>query len=158
MLYFVSIDGTSGLANKLTNATNALTGIMAYALTMLPPDITGLINNIAQDLLKEEHKKQIKKQLAEDVLELVAHRLNQRVCVLNSLIMTRWEDKHIAIYNDELGRHNHQDFDYYLPSPAEADWEYLKSVYFFNGFVHRNMHLQDLLHDQERYLFTMREP
>ena len=131
---------------------------MAYALTMLPPDITGIINNMAQDLLQEEHKMQLKKQLAEDVRELVGHRLEQRICFLNSFIMTKWEDKEIAIYNDGLGRHNHEDFDFFLPSPAEADWEYLKAVYYFNGFVHRNMHLQDLLDDQARFLFTTREP
>ncbi len=126
---------------------------------MLPSDITGTINNMAQDLLQEEErKKQLKKQLAEDVRKLLGHRLEQRIYFLNSLIMTKWEDKEIAIYNDELGRHNHEDFDFFLPSPAEADWEYLKAVYYFNGFVHKNMHLQDLLHDQEKILFTTIEP
>lgn len=132
---------------------------MAYALTMLPTDVTLVINNIVIGILQEERRrKQVKKYLAEDAVKMVQFKLNTRVFWLNGDIFTKWEDKEIAVYNDQLGRDNHEDFDFEMMSPAEADWEYLKAVYYFNGFIHKNKHLEHLLHDQERYLFTCREP
>lgn len=71
-------------------------------------------------------------------------------------LFAKWEDKEIAVYNDQLRQDNHEDFD--MMSPGEADWEYLKAVYYFNGFIDKNIHLEHLLHDQERYLFTHRVP
>lgn len=132
---------------------------MAYVLIMLPTDVTREINNNVEGLLQEEHRrKQIKKDLAEDAAELVQLNLNRRVSWLSWDLFTKWEDKEIAVYNDQLGRNNHEDFDFDMMSPGEADWEYLKAVYYFNGFVHKNMHLEHLLYEQERYLFTCREP
>lgn len=132
---------------------------MAYVLTMLPTDVTREINNIVEGIIQEERRrKQVKKDLAEDAIELVQFKLNTRVSWLNGDLFTKWENKEIAIYNDQLGLDNHEDFDFDMMSPAEADWEYLKAVYYFNGFVHKNMHLEHLLYDQERYLFACREP
>ena len=126
---------------------------MAYVLKMLPTDVTREINNIVEGLLQEEdRRKQVKKDLAEDAVELLQFTLNSRVSYLNGEVSTMWEAKEFAVYNDQLGRENHPDFDYDVMSPEEAEWEYLSAVYYFDAFVQYNMHLEHLLYDQERYL------